>query len=328
MTTFITGATTDLGRVLVRELVRQGEAVRLLVQPSSNRFGLELPSVAFIRGEITDAVAVRKGIAGCDHVCHLIDLPTSSSGSTLLRIQREGARNVLQAAQDLHAMSVVQVSSVAVLGPTQSEEITDEMPPSTGKFSASWIKSQQAADEIAREYAARGVPVKIVYPGVGYGFVRSPGRGGLAEHTLLRLAAGKAAPIPGSGQNHLPVSYFKDTVQGLALAHGRGRIGEGYILVGDRPTWVELWDTVAEVLGKPASIRNMPLFWAKMTNALPAELLELAGHDWHFGSEKARNELGWRPLSWHDGLVEAWEEYQATGVGAREQAPVRAMRRV
>ena len=328
MTTFITGATTDLGRVLVRELVHQGEAVRLLMQTESNRFGLELPSVAFIRGEITDAVAVRKGITGCDRVCHLIDAPEHTSEAALWRIQREGTRNVLQAAQDLHVASVVQVSNAAVLGPTRGEEAADELNSAPGGIRSVWVKSQQAANEIAHEYAAKGIPVKLVYPGVGYGYVRMPGQGGLAQPTLLRMATGKPAIIPGKGDNRLPVSYFKDTVQGITLAHEHGRTGEGYLLVSDTPSWAELWATVAEVLGKPPVSRTMPLFWAKLTNALPTALLDLAGHDWHFSSEKARHELGWRPLSWHDGLLATWEEYQAVGFGVRQQNPVRAMRRV
>jgi len=46
--------------VLARELVRQGEALRILVRPNSDRSGLELPGVEFIRGDVTDYVAVRK----------------------------------------------------------------------------------------------------------------------------------------------------------------------------------------------------------------------------------------------------------------------------
>lgn len=325
MTTFITGATTSLGRVLVRELVRQGEAVRLLVQPESNRFGLELPSVAFIRGEITDAVAVRKGVAGCDKVCHLLEPQAESSEAMLARIHREGTRNVLQAAQDLHVASIVQVSNAALLGPTHGEDTAGKENSGTANLPS--LKTQQSANEIAHEYAAKGIPIKLVYPGVGYGYVRSPGTGGLAEHTLLRLAAGKPAIIPGKGRNHLPVSTFKDIVQGILLAHERGKGDEGYLLVSDTPTWTELWQTVSEVLNKPLLTRSAPLFWAKLTNALPADLLELAGYDWRFDSAKAKEELGWRPLSWHDGLVETWEAYQAIGFGARTQSPERAMRR-
>jgi hypothetical protein len=80
-------------------------------------------------------------------------------------------------------------------------------------------------------------------------------------------------------------------------------------------------------LNKPALTRSTPLFWAKLTNALPPELLELAGSDWHFESTKAKDELGWQPHSWREGLTESWEEYQALGFGAASQSPVRAMRR-
>jgi nucleoside-diphosphate-sugar epimerase len=288
---------------------------------------LELPGVAFIRGEITDAVAVRKGIAGCDRVCHLLEPPDASREAAFWRGQGEGARNVLQASQDLHVSSIVQVSSVAVLGPTRDEEAAGEEHVATGRVNLDWVKTQQAVNEIAYEYAAKGVPVKLAYSGVGYGFVRSPGNGGLAEQTLLRLATGKGAVIPGKGRNHLPVTYFKDIVQGLVLAHERGRPGEGYLLVGEAPTWTALWQTVADIVGKAAPMRSTPLFWAKLTNALPADLLEFASHDWHFDSEKARQELGWRPLSWHNGLAKTWEEYQAMGFGARPQHAVRAMRR-
>jgi nucleoside-diphosphate-sugar epimerase len=141
------------------------------------------------------------------------------------------------------------------------------------------------------------------------------------------VATGKPAIIPGKGRNHLPVAYFKDTVKGIALAHERGQRGEGYLLVGESPTWIELWQTVSEVLGKPALTRNTPLFWAKLTNAFPTDLLDLAGSDWHFDSTRAKEELGWQPLSWRDGLAESWEEYQALGFGAASQSPVRAMRR-
>lgn len=307
--------------------MRQGEAVRLLVQPESNRSGLELPGVFFIRGEITDAVAVWKGITGCDRVVHLLEQPEGINETALTRIQRDGTRNVLQAAQDLRVNSVVQVSSAMVLGPTQGDAAADETHEATRTYHPPWIKAQLTANELALDYATKGAPVKLVYTGLGYGYVRPPGDSGLAEHTLLRLAGGKPAVIPGNGHNRLAVVYFKDVVEGIRLAHEQGEGGEGYLLVGEAPTWLELWQSVAEVLNKPAPTRGTPLIWAKLTNALPSDLLELAAHDWHFASEKARTTLGWQPVSWHEGLVETWEEVQAMNTGIPVQSPVRAMRR-
>lgn len=340
MTTFITGATTSLGRVLVREFVRQGEAVRLLEQPDSNRSGLELPGVAFVRGDVTDSVAVRKAIAGCDRVCHI---PTAAEGvgeSQLWRIQRDGTRNVLQAALDLRVASVVQVSSPTVLGPTVSGPRTPSRngdDPAPGDIPADeqvrpgspislWVKTQLAADEIVNEYLTKGVPAKIVYPGVGFGYVRPPGDSGLAEHTLLRLAGGKPTVLP-AGNHRLAVTYYKDIAQGIALAHERGRTGERYLLVGVSVTWVELWQTIAAVVGKPGPQRATPHWWARLTNALPPDLLELAGHDWNFHSTKAQIELGWEPLPLDEALAETWEEAQTQGVGARPPRPTRAIRR-
>jgi dihydroflavonol-4-reductase len=340
MTTFITGATTSLGRVLVREFVRQGEAVRLLEQPDSNRSGLELPGVAFVRGDVTDSVAVRKAIAGCDRVCHI---PTTFDGigeSQFWRIQREGTRNVFQAALDLHVASVVHVSSPTVLGSTNSGSrgpsrngdgpSHDDFPADeqhrAGAPTSLWAKTQLAADEIAQEFLAKGAPAKIVYPGLGFGYVRPPGDSGLAEHTLLRLAGGKPTVLP-AGDHHLAVTYFKDTAQGIALAHERGRTGERYLLVGASVTWSELWQAAAEIVGKPGPQRSTPLWWARLTNAFPPDLLELAGHDWNFHSTKAQIELGWEPLPLAEALAETWEEAQTQGIGARPPRPARVIRR-
>lgn len=329
MTTFITGAITPLGRVLVHELVRQGEAVRLLIPPEANRAGLELPGVAFVRGVITDGVTVRKGVTGCDRICHLLDLPDGGAAPYWTRLYQEGTRHVMQAALDLRVASVVQVSSAAVLTPTQPDlpDPADEEQPLTDAPATLAATVHLAADAVAHDFVDKGVPVKYVYPGLGYGYVRAPSHGGAAEATLQRLAAGHPAIIPGSPHLRLPLTYFRDTAQGITLAHERGQRGDGYLLVGESVTWAAMWQQVADVLGKSVSPRRMPLWWARMTGALPPLLLDWAGRDWHFANDKARQELGWRPQTLRDGMAATWEEYQAQSWGARSAAPVRAMRR-
>lgn len=303
MTTFITGATSDLGRVLVRDLVRHGIAMRLLIQPDSNRAGLELPGVEFVRGELSDVVPVRKGMAGCDSVFHLAEMGNLP-----------GNAGLLQAAHEMRIPSVVVVRDLTLLGPTQGQDPVDEtqiesMPP------------------LLQEYIAKGLALKLVYPGVGYGCVRAPGRGGLAEHTLLRLAANQSLPIPGRGRNTLALSYFKDSVQGILLANTRGQAGQSYLLPGEAVTWPELLEAAAEIVGRKPPQRRVPLWWMRMRAALPADVLAWAGREWRYSSDKARRELGWRPLSIRDGMAETWEEYQALGWGTRANRPVRVMRR-
>jgi nucleoside-diphosphate-sugar epimerase len=234
----------------------------------------------------------------------------------------------MQAAQDMRVGSVVHVSAIGLLSPSAPDgDAADEAYPANPARLSKPLQARHTADTVARDFAAKGLPVKLVYPGVGYGFVRAPGEGGLAAWTLLRLANGGHAVVPGNGRTRLPVVYFKDAAHGIRLAHERGRAGKGYLLVGETLTWPQMWLAIADVLGQDARTRRTPLWLARLTDALPAEVLDLCGHDWHVSAEKARRELGWRPLSFRDSIGETWEEYVAAGVGKRPAAPERAMRR-
>jgi dihydroflavonol-4-reductase len=339
MTTFITGATGALGRVLVRELVRQGDAVRVLVRPTSNRAGLELPGVEFIRGEVNDLVAVRKGITGCDRVCHLASVNGSAPEPEMWRVNREGTRTVLQAALDLRVASVVQVSSVIALGPTHDgAEAGEQHRAAAGRPYTLYQQTRRAADDLARAYVRKGLPLKLVYPGFGYGCLRAAPASPLTAQTLLRMAAGKPGVIVGNGRTRIAATYYRDIVQGILLAHSHGQTGEGYLLVGASLTLPELWAAVAEVLGKTPPQRRLPLWLAAVSSGLahltagqlpfPADFVAMLRRDWNFSSEKAIRTLGWHPRPPRVALAETWEEYRALGWGGTtERTPVRVMPR-
>jgi farnesol dehydrogenase len=115
----------------------------------------------------------------------------------------------------------------------------------TGKYFNLYQKTKRAADDLCREFAARGLQVAIVYPGFGYGCSFASSHPSLQEQTLLRMAAGKPVAIMGSGKNRLCLSYYNDTVEGINLAHQYGGAGEDYILVGENLTFVEIWEQIA-----------------------------------------------------------------------------------
>jgi len=325
MTMFITGGTSSIGRVLVKELSARGIPARLLVRKSSNRAALELPGVTFIEGDVTDADAVRRGMEGCQSATHLAAVVGHNvPEAEWWRVNREGSRNVLQAAYDLHLDSLVQVSSLSVLGTTRPGEIADETRPiDTDRYMNLYQKTKHAADEIAREYAAQGLPVKIVYPAFGYGCSQASSHPSLQDQTLLRMAAGKPVAILGSGRNRLCLSYYNDTAAGILLAHARGAAGEGYILGNENLTFKEIWAAVAEVLGKEMPRMRVPLPILRLVSSaaclltgrsiFPPEFFEMLGLDWCFSSRKARELLGWKPHSFLDGLRDTWAEYQKQG---------------
>lgn len=274
-------------------------------------------------------MALRKGMTGCDWVCHLDFVSQQAGDAELQRVNREGTRSVLQAAQDMRVASVVLVSDLALLGPTAADEEADETRVEHAPVTHTpYLQSRLAAEEIGLGFAAKELKVTIVYPGMGYGCVRPPGQGGLAEHTLLPMAAGKSPVTPGNGRNRLALTYFKDTAQGIILAHELGRLGQRYLLTGDLLTWPEVWADVAAALGREAvKPRRLPRWLARINGALPADVLAWATRHWNYRNDKARRDLGWRPHSFREAIDETWEEYQALGWGQQADRSVRAVRR-
>ncbi len=325
MAMFITGGTSSIGRVLVRELAAKGIPMRVMVRKNSNRSMLEFPEVTFVDGDVTDADAIRKGMEGCQFATHLAAIVGHNvPEAEWWRVNRDGSRNVLQAAYDLHVDSIVQVSTLSVLGHTRLGETADESRPiDTSKYVNLYQKTKHAADEIAKDYAAKGLSVKIVYPAFGYGCSQATSHPSLQDQTLLRMSEGKPVAIMGNGKNRLCLSYYNDTVAGILLTHEKGKMGEGYILGNDNLTFKQIWAMVAEVLGKKPPRRRIPLSVLKLISSgsrfltgksvFPPDFFDMIGFDWCFSNNKAKEQLGWQPHSFFEGLSETWVEYQKQG---------------
>lgn len=328
MTTFITGGTSSIGRVLIKEMAKNGEKIKVLVRQSSDLRGLDLQGVEVVHGDVTELQTVRNGMQGCERVTHMAAIVGHQVPEEVWwRVNRDGSRNVLQAAHDLGVRSFVQVSTISVLGPTEPGETADESRPvDTSQYFNLYQKTKRAADEIAREYATRSLRAVIVYPCFGYGCSWASSHPSLQDQTLLRMAAGKPVAILGSGKNHLCLSYYKDTAQGIRLAHERGQAGEDYILGGENLTFTDIWAAVAKTLGKSPPRRHISLFVFRMISEasklatgrsiLPPEFFEMVSLNWRFSSAKAERALGFQAHSFEQGIAETWAEYQADGCKA------------
>lgn len=325
MKTFITGGTSSIGRVLIKQIVQRGENARVLVRKSSNLSGLELPGIEFVHGDVTEPDALQKGMEDCQRVTHLAAIVGHNvPESEWWRVNRDGTRNVLEAARSIGIESMVQVSSISVLGYTEPGELADESRPiDTSKYMNLYQKTKSAADDLARESAANGLSVKIVYPTFGYGCSFASSHTSMQDNTLLRMAAGKPIAIMGSGKNRLCLAYYRDTVQGIYLAHERGVPGEGYILGGENLTFPELWAVIGKILGKEPPKRRIPLWLLRFvsnvsrtvrgTSLFPSDFFDMINFDWNFSSAKAEHKLGWKPHTFREAMKETWTEYQAQG---------------
>lgn len=321
---FITGGTSSIGRVLVKELSWQGIPMNVLVRPNSNRKSITLPGVTFVDGDVTDSRSIQQGVKDCTAIVHMAavvggNLPEEE----WWKINRDGTKNVLQAAFDNH-LNMVQVSTMSVFGHTEQDKIADETKKiDASKYISLYQKTKHAADELAFDYAGKGLSVKIVYPAFGYGCSAAASHPSMQDQTLLRMAAGKPTAIMGSGKNKLCLSYYLDTVQGILLALKKGRPGDDFLLGNENLTFSEIWAAIAEVLGKTPPKKRIPLPLLKTIASLsrlltgrsvfPPDFFDMISENWCFSNRKAVTKLGWQPHSFRDGIRETWQEYQQQG---------------
>ena len=138
MKALVTGGAGFIGSHLAEALVRRGAQVVVLDNLSTgSRANLAGPGLAgrveFVAGDVTDAAAVRRAMAGCDRVFHqaaLVSVPKS------VQYPRESHRDnvvgtleVLTAARDAGVRRVVLASSSAVYGDRDEVTKREDLPP-------------------------------------------------------------------------------------------------------------------------------------------------------------------------------------------------------
>src|SRR6476659_7933714 len=126
----VTGATGHLGANLVRRLLDDGHAVRVLLQPNGPTDAVDGLDVERIHGDIRFPASVAAAIRGCERVYHC-----AAKISTLAGEEREiyesnviGTRNVLRAALDTGVSRVVVSGSLSAVGHDPNQPSVESMP--------------------------------------------------------------------------------------------------------------------------------------------------------------------------------------------------------
>jgi oxidoreductase len=300
----ITGATGFLGGALARALAREGAEIHALARARANRSTLDGTPVTWHAGDVTDPSSLAGVLAGAAWVIHAAGRLGAAgiSEEFYQRVNVDGTRNVLSAAlQAKEKPRVLHLSSPGVLGPTTRGPATEDAP-----FAPTnpYERSKAASEQVAREFAARGLPVVIGRPGFIYG----PGD----QHVLKLFRAirrGRFFYID-DGTHICHPTFISDAVDGMLLCLRQGRSGEAYHICGPSPvTFRELGETIANALGvRPPSL-SLPR-WAAMIGATGLESLgrlirrtpplsrtgvAFFSEDRVFSCNKAHDELGYTP---------------------------------
>jgi dihydroflavonol-4-reductase len=316
--TLVTGATGFVGSAVARALGARGYPIRALVRSTSNRRNLNGFQAEIIFGDVNDAAAVARAVAGCQFVVHLaadyrIWVPNPTQ---MLRTNVEGTAGLMRAAKAAGVERIVHCSSVAALGLTRDGSPAVEDTPVdpmkiAGVYKRSKYLGEQAVRQLIRDEA---VPAVIVNPAapVGMRDLKPTPTGRM----IVDAANGRIPAYINTGLNLVRV---EDVALGHVLALERGRIGEGYILGGENLPLREILTMIMQETGlKPPRIKvsaamMWPVAWAdelfaRMFNVQPRvtrDHLRMARHKMYFSSDKAIRELGYAPRSVRPAISEA-----------------------
>jgi nucleoside-diphosphate-sugar epimerase len=304
MRVFITGATGFVGGALARTLALQGAEVHALVRPSADRRALEGVAITWHEGDVTAPGSLSGVMAGAAWIIHAAGRLGQAGvrEEVYHRLHVDGTRNVMAAALAAGGQPrVLHLSSPGVLGPITGAPAAEDAPYAPGN---PYERSKAAGEQVALEFASRGLPVVICRPEFVYG----PGD----RHVLGLFQAvrhGRFFYIQ-RGQHFCHPTFVADAVAGMLLCLRSGRSGSIYHITGPRPVTIrELGETIAAGLGVRPPRMSLPR-WAAMLGAMGLELLgRVSGwkpplsrtgvaffsEDRQFSWRRAHEELGYTP---------------------------------
>ncbi|MDB6110614.1 MAG: NAD-dependent epimerase/dehydratase [Pedosphaera sp.] len=338
MNCFVTGASGFIGANLVQELVARGHRVKALLRPTSDLRGLTGTEFERVNGDVNDRAACAAGLRGCDwcfHVAASYHLWLKDY-APMYAANVEGTRIVLEEAAQAGCSRIVYTSTVGCVGLPQFDRghtcvpADETAPTKPSQLSNHYKISKWRAEVLARELAAKGLPIVIVNPSapVGPRDVKPTPTGQVIVDFLNR----KMPAYLDTGLNWV---HVRDVAIGHILAAEKGRIGERYILGNAEGNWsMKLaLDVLQEITGIPAPKTEVPYFVAllaahadetisKFTGKPPKAPLagvRMAKCKMYFNPAKAIRELGLPQTPPRQALADAVEWFRSNGYVRNER---------
>ena len=202
--------------------------VRALVRERRRGANLAAWGAELVEGDVTDPGSLRRAVAGCDVVVHLVAIIVGRPAD-FERVMARGTQDLVAAAKDADVRRFVLMSALGT-----NEQTKDTVP----YFRAKWAMERTVHDS--------GLEHVIFRPSFVFG------RDGGVLPTFVRLARfSPVTPIIGPGTQRLQPIWVEDVAAYFAAAVDKPEAANRTFELGgpDAPTWNEFWQRLKRVLG-------------------------------------------------------------------------------
>jgi len=269
----VTGATGHIGNVLVKELVKQGESVRVLLLPGEDLEPLRGLDIEIYYGNVLDVPSLEKALAGVTNVFHLAGIISIAPGKENLihQVNVEGTKNIMNVALRCGVKRFVYTSSIHAFKRIPHGLAIDEKTPIDPACNiAAYDRSKAEATLAVLEMVKSGLPAVIVCP---------TGVIGPCDYKKSEMGSVLCGWMSKRVNYMINGSYdfvdVRDVVAGIIMARDRGEVGQLYILSGHLVSVVKLWTMVKEFASPHAVLINIPVKIARTAAVLAEQFYKL-----------------------------------------------------
>lgn len=319
----VTGAPGFLGAHIVRLLVDRGVQVRALARKGEALDNLRGLDVEVVRADVRDPARMKEATRKVDTVFHaaaIYEAYTRDPGR-MYDVNLQGTFHVLEAARRNDVETIVYTASIAALGRPEPGALADE-----GHDYEAWdldfaySRSKYFSKRIAEDFAAWGLDVRIVCPGIVLGpGDRTPTPSG---RLIISLASGRAPGYTDGGASYVDV---RDAALGHLLAAEKGKPGASYIVTGHNLSNRDFLDVVCRVCGLRRRSVKIPVslarayvrareLQAKRREEIPdlaSAFFEYGLRECYYDNTRAKRELGMRFSAIDDTVRDAVDWFRA-----------------
>ena len=266
----VTGAGGFLGQPLVRRLAATGEPIRVLLRRPAAWLS-QFPNVSAVYGDLGDAEAVNRAVAGVETVYH-VGAAMRDGKEEFERGTVWGTRNIIDACLAHKTKRLVYVSSLTVLDqaghpsgtPVTEKSKLEPYPERRGLYTQTKLTAE---NEVLAAIGDKGLPAVVVRPGQIFG----PGAERVSPAGSIGM--GGRWTVVGNGKHLLPLVYVDDVVDGLIAAATRpDAVGQLVQLVDPTPITQREFVAIAQK-GIPSLKAGRVPRWFMMTAARGIEFL-------------------------------------------------------
>ncbi|MFC1605603.1 SDR family oxidoreductase [Pseudomonadota bacterium] len=323
-TAFVTGATGFVGSHVARELHRRGWAVHVLARPTSSLEDLSDVPVTVHLGDVVDAASVDAAmppdVDGVFHVAASTNL-WSRNNAAQSRINLDGTRNLLDAAEAAGARRFVHTSSFVAWG-FLDREFNEDSPRTDATDWINYVRTKHLSEQMVLDAAAGGrVDAVILNPGN----VLGPGDRHNWSRLFRMVNDGSLPGAPPGGGNFCDV---REVARAHVQAWHRGATGQRYLLGGEFASYLQVIVLAGEMLGAPvpgkptpswilAAVARAKSLLAALTGKKPdltPEEAAIITREIRCDSGRAQRELDYRAMPLRDMVLDTIEWMRGKGL--------------